>query len=138
MNLKLSELIDLHFEIVGISRKNGDKSETITAGLLKQKMALKLKFILERLTKITEPEFESFQKHRNELFEKYGEKSGDVWKFSGENAIKFEAENKSLLDTEKTIDVSTIWGQTNMIELSETIVTDENFPIYYKLIGAIN
>lgn len=136
MNLKLSEIVDLHFEISGMSRNINGKSEIITIGLLKHKMPLKLKFILDRLLKITEPEFESFQKHRNELFEKYGTKNGDQWKFEGQNAIQFEAENKSLLETEKSIDTSTIWGETNMIELSETIVTDENFPIYYKLIGA--
>ncbi len=51
MNLKLHEVIALYYELNGVT-KQGQETEVLTQGMLKQKMSLKTKVYLQRLNKV--------------------------------------------------------------------------------------
>ena len=126
MNLKLHEIITLHHEL------NGD---TKTAGLLKQRMSQKLKIFLHRLSKMTAEEFKQFEEVRMELYKKYGEEKDNQIVVAPDNIKDLNKELHELLDADKEVDTKPFWGEANIVELIETVESEEYYPTLYKLIG---
>lgn len=126
MNLKLHEIITLHHEL------NGDSK---TAGLLKQRMSQKLKIFLHRLSKMTAEEFKQFEEVRMELYKKYGEEKDNQIVVAPDNIKDLNKELQELLDADKEVDTKPFWGEANIVELIETVESEEYYPTLYKLIG---
>ena len=127
MNLKLWEIVNLHEEL------NGGK--TIKKGLIAQKMPMKLKIFLHRISKMTAEENKTYEEQRLELYKKYGKEEGQNIVLISENVLEFNKELSSMLEAEKEIDVKPFWGEANIVELIEQVETEEYYPILYKLIG---
>ena len=127
MNLKLHELVALHYELNGIDK--------VSKGLLAQKMPMKLKIFLHRISKMTADENKTYEEQRLELYKKYGKEDGQNIVLIPENVLEFNKELSSMLEAEKEIDVKPFWGEANIVELIEQVETEEYYPILYKLIG---
>jgi len=127
MNLKLHELVALHYELNGIQKQS--------KGLLAQKMPMKLKIFLHRISKMTAEENKTYEEQRLELYKKYGEEKDQNIVLKPENILEFNKELTEMLEAEKEIDVKPFWGEANIVELVEQVETDEYYPIFYKLIG---
>lgn len=127
MNLKLHELVALHYELNGIDKAS--------KGLLAQKMPMKLKIFLHRISKMTAEENKTYEEQRLELYKKYGKEEGQNIVLIPENVLEFNKELSSMLEAEKEIDVKLFWGEANIVELIEQVETEEYYPILYKLIG---
>ena len=127
MNLKLHELVALHYELNGIDK--------VSKGLLAQKMPMKLKIFLHRISKMTAEENKTYEEQRLELYKKYGEQVKDSIIVKKENKLEFNKEHFEMLDAEKEIDVKPFWGEANIVELIEQVETEEYYPVLYKLIG---
>lgn len=127
MNLKLWEIVSLHEEL------NGGK--TIKKGLIAQKMPMKLKIFLHRISKMTAEENKTYEEQKFELYKKHGEQTKDTIVVKQENSLEFNKELFEMLDAEKEIDVKPFWGEANIVELIEQVETEEYYPILYKLIG---
>ena len=54
--MKLHEIINLYYELNGVTKQTKDGDEVISLGLLKHKMSLKNKVYLQRLNKIVSEE----------------------------------------------------------------------------------
>jgi len=134
MNIKLHEIINLYYELNGLTKTEGQESETMLQGLLKQKTSLKVKMYLQRLNKIVSEEVKLYEDAKKELYEKHGEKDGDTITIKAENVQSFNHDLNDLLTAEKTIDVSTLWGSDLTIANLESIETDEFYPTLFKLI----
>jgi arginyl-tRNA--protein-N-Asp/Glu arginylyltransferase len=127
MNLKLHEIVALHYELNGIQKQS--------KGLLAQKMPMKLKIFLHRISKMTAEENKTYEEQRLELYKKYGEEKDQNIVLKPENVLEFNKELTEMLEAEKEIDVKPFWGEANIVELIEQVETDEYYPIFYKLIG---
>jgi hypothetical protein len=134
MNIKLHEIINLYYELNGLTKTEGQESETMLQGLLKQKTSLKVKMYLQRLNKIVSEEVKLYEDAKKELYEKHGEKDGDTITISKENIESFNQDLNDLLTAEKDIEVSALWGSDLTIENLESIETDEFYPTLFKLI----
>lgn len=134
MNLQLSEIINLYFELNGINKTEKDKEEVLLKGILKQKLSLISKVYLTRLNKILTEEYKLFEELRIETFKKYAVEINNEFVIE-ENKIKdFSEEIESLLKTEKNINTNEIWGNNLNIEIFNDVVTDEYYPVFIKLI----
>jgi uncharacterized protein YbjQ (UPF0145 family) len=60
MTLKLHEVINLYYELNGVTKQTKDGDEVVSLGILKQKMALKNKVYLQRLNKVVSDESKSY------------------------------------------------------------------------------
>ena len=127
MNLKLHEIVGLHYELNGINEK--------TKGLIAQKMPMKLKIFLHRISKMTTEENKTFEQQKEELFKQYGEVEGNQIIVKPENILTVNMELTEMLEAEKEIDVKPFWGEANIVYLIEQVETEEYYPILYKLIG---
>lgn len=127
MNLKLHELVGLHYELNGIK----DHSK----GLIAQKMSMKMKIFLHRISKMTADENKTYEEQRLELYKKYGEEKDNSVVLDPKNIVAFNKEHEDLLMAEKEVDTKPFWGEANIVELFEQIETDEYYPIFIKLIG---
>lgn len=146
MKLKLKEVIDLNFELNGISV--GGK--VISNGLLQQKASMKVKLYIQRLNKIVADELKTFNETNKELFEKYAvevkkDKKDKKDKKEGAEPEKeipedkreeYKKEYDDLLNAEKEIDVVNLWSNDLTIDNLATIETDEVYPVFFKLIDA--
>jgi hypothetical protein len=136
MTLKLHEVINLYYELNGVTKQTQEGNEVVSLGILKQKMSLKSKVYLQRLNKVVSDEVKLYEDAKKELFEKYGKQEGDSMLIPTESIEAFNQEHLDLLTAEKSIDVSNLWGSDLTLEALETIETDEFYPQLFDLIDS--
>jgi hypothetical protein len=134
MTLKLHEVINLYYELNGVTKQTKEGSEVISLGILKQKMSLKSKVYLQRLNKVVSDEVKLYEDAKKELFDKYGKQEGEAMFIPSESIEPFNQEHLDLLTAEKSIDISTLWGSDLTLEALESIETDEFYPQLFDLI----
>lgn len=153
--LTLGEILVLTDEINGFV--NPQTNERVTQGILSQKLTLKVKYWLNRLSLKLADERKLIETMRDEMITKYGQKdeeSGNiaiayyidkvdengVQEFDGEgNPVKvlnpqlekFSVEWNEFLLTTKSVS----HGGFEIDDFAE-LETDENYPVFMKLIGA--
>lgn len=135
MNLKLHEVIALYYELNGVTRQ-GESTEVLSQGMLKQKMSLKTKVYLQRLNKVVSEELKLYEEAKNELFKKYGEENDGMLEIPKDKIAEFNKEHLDLLTAEKEINVSELWGADLKLEHLESIETDEYYPALFSLIDS--
>ena len=131
MNLKLHEVINLFYELNGVTRESG---EVITQGLLKQKMSLKVKVYLQRLNNTILEDVKLYEEAKKELFKKYGTEKDGIISLNSEHIIDFNKEHNELLEADKTINVSGLWGADLTLDNLANIETEEFYPLVFKLV----
>lgn len=158
ITLKLFEFYNLDAELNGL--KNQSTGETISSGLLQEKLSLVTKYWLSDLAKKVAAEKAAVEELKNELIKKYGkedERGGisipmviddldadgnpvkDVDAEGNESLRKklnpdfqqFEKEFNDLLQTEKELEYKTI-----NLEDFEKVETADNYITFFKLIKA--
>jgi hypothetical protein len=135
MKLKLTEIYDLNFELNGMNVKTADgKVHQQSVGLLGQKMSMKVKLYLQRLSKIVIEEAELLEKSMKELFDKYAEGEEGKKIVPADKLEEFNKEQQDVLNIEKDIDVQNLWSGEITIDSLASIETNENYPIFLKLI----
>jgi hypothetical protein len=132
--MKLHEIINLYYEINGVSKQTQEGTEVISLGILKQKMSLKNKVYLQRLNKVVSEEVKLYEDAKKELFEKYGKTEGESTFIPSERIESFNQEHLDLLTAEKSIEVSTLWGADLTLDSLESIETNEFYPQLFELI----
>ena len=135
MNLKLHEVISLYYELNGVT-KQGQETEVLTQGLLKQKMSLKTKVYLQRLNKIVSEEVKLYEEAKQELWKKWGDEKDGMIEIPSDKVADFNKELQDLLTAEKEINVSELWGADLKLEHLESIETDEFYPALFTLIDS--
>jgi hypothetical protein len=132
MNLKLHEVINLYYELNGVTKPDG---EVVSQGLLKQKMSLKVKVYLQRLNNAIGEDIKIYDEARKELFKKYGEEGeGGNITVSIDKIPAFNKEQAELLEADKAIDVATLWGSDLTLDSLSNIETEEFYPSVFKLV----
>ena len=135
MKLKLTEIYDLNFELNGMNVKTADgKVHQQSVGLLGQKISMKVKLYLQRLSKIVTEEAELLEKSMKELFDKYAEGEEGKKIIPTDKLEEYKKEQEEVLNIEKDIDVVNLWSGEITIESLASIETNENYPIFFKLI----
>lgn len=134
--MKLHEIINLYYELNGVTKQTKDGEEVISLGILKQKMSLKNKVYLQRLNKVVSEEVKLYEDAKKELFEKYTEKDGENTIIPTEKIEPFNQEHLDLLTAEKDLNVSSLWGSDLTLEALESIETDEFYPQLFELIDS--
>ena len=133
MNLKLHEVLSLYYELNGVT-KQGQETEVLTQGMLKQKMSLKTKVYLQRLNKVVSEEVKLYEEAKQELWKKWGDEKDGMIEIPSEKVADFNKELQDLLTAEKEINVSELWGADLKVEHLESIETDEFYPALFTLI----
>lgn len=133
MNLKLHEVLSLYYELNGVT-KQGQETEVLTQGMLKQKMSLKTKVYLQRLNKVVSEEVKLYEEAKQELWKKWGDEKDGMIEIPSEKIADFNKELQDLLTAEKEINVSELWGADLKLEHLESIETDEFYPALFTLI----
>jgi hypothetical protein len=134
--MKLHEIVNLYYELNGVTKQGKEGSEVISQGILKQKTSLKTKVYLQRLNKVVSEEVKLYEDAKKELFEKYGKQEGDSMFVPAESMEAFNQEHLDLLTAEKEINVSSLWGADLTLEALESIETDEFYPQLFELIDS--
>ena len=134
--MKLHEIVNLYYELNGVTKQGKEGSEVISQGILKQKTSLKTKVYLQRLNKVVSEEVKLYEDAKKELFEKYGKQEGESMFFPAESMEAFNQEHLDLLTAEKDINVSSLWGADLTLEALESIETDEFYPQLFELIDS--
>lgn len=134
--MKLHEIINLYYELNGVTKQTKDGDEVISLGILKHKMSLKNKVYLQRLNKVVSEEVKLYEDAKKELFEKFGKKEGDALYIPSESIEQFNQEHFDLLTAEKDLNVSSLWGSDLTLEALESIETDEFYPQLFELIDS--
>lgn len=134
--MKLHEIINLYYELNGVTKQTKEGDEVISLGILKQKMSLKNKVYLQRLNKVVSDEVKLYEDAKKELFEKYTEKDGEHTIIPTEKIEHFNQEHLDLLTAEKDINVSSLWGSDLTLDALESIETDEFYPQLFDLIDS--
>ena len=134
--MKLHEIINLYYELNGITKQTKDGDEVISLGILKHKMSLKNKVYLQRLNKVVSEEVKLYEEAKKELFEKYTEKDGENIIVPADRIEQFNQEHLDLLTAEKELNVSSLWGSDLTLESLESIETDEFYPQLFDLIDS--
>jgi hypothetical protein len=135
MNLKLHEVLSLYYELNGVT-KQGQETEVLTQGMLKQKMSLKTKVYLQRLNKIVSEEVKLYEEAKQELWKKWGNEKDGMIEIPADKVADFNKELQDLLTAEKEINVSELWGADLKLEHLETIETEEFYPALFTLIDS--
>jgi hypothetical protein len=131
MNLKLHEVINLYYELNGVTKPDG---EVVSQGLLKQKMSLKVKVYLQRLNNTIGEDIKIYEEARKELFKKHGtEEDGNI-SIANDKIADFNKDHSELLEADKTIDVATLWGADLTLDSFSNIETEEFYPLVFKLV----
>lgn len=133
MNLKLHEVLSLYYELNGVT-KQGQETEVLTQGMLKQKMSLKTKVYLQRLNKVVSEEVKLYEEAKQELWKKWGDEKDGMIEIPSDKVADFNKELQDLLTAEKEINVSELWGADLKLEHLESIETDEFYPALFTLI----
>lgn len=137
--LTLSEIYALDAELNGLS--NSQTGEVLLKGLLNQPLNIKTKYWLTRLKETVSSEKKSIDGLRNDLIKKHGkeEKDGNysipvfLDEASTERNPAYDAFNKELeelFSTNKEIEHALF-----TIEMFETLETEENYSVFFKLIS---
>jgi hypothetical protein len=134
MKLTLNEIVQLDYELNGMSYIKDGTHTTLSQGLLKQKTSMKNKLYFQRLNKLVKEEVKLFEDTKKELFEKLGKQKENDLVIPDENIEEFNKEYNDLLSAEKNIDVSTLWSSPITPDDLASIETDENYPIFLKLV----
>jgi|688.fasta_scaffold119252_3 hypothetical protein len=134
MNLKLEEIINLYYELNGITQTSEEETKVLTQGILKQKMSLKLKVYLQRLNAVLLEDLKLYEEARKELFQKYGNEENGSITITQENLVHFNVEHSQLMSAEKIIDVNSLWGDNFTLDNLEDVETEEFYPLLFKLI----
>ena len=134
--MKLHEIVNLYYELNGVTKQGKEGSEVISQGILKQKTSLKTKVYLQRLNKVVSDEVKLYEDAKKELFEKYGKQEGESMFIPAESMEAFNQEHLDLLTAEKDINVSSLWGADLTLEALESIETDEFYPQLFELIDS--
>ena len=134
MNLKLEEIINLYYELNGITQTSEEETKVLTQGILKQKMSLKLKVYLQRLNAVLLEDLKLYEEARKELFQKYGNEENGSITITQENLVHFNVEHSQLMSAEKIIDVISLWGDNFTLDNLEDVETEEFYPLLFKLI----
>jgi hypothetical protein len=95
---------------------------------------MKNKLYFQRLNKLVKEEVKIFEDTKKELFEKLGKQKENDLVIPDENIEEFNKEYNDLLSAEKNIDVSTLWSSPITPDDLASIETDENYPIFLKLV----
>lgn len=132
--MKLHEIINLYYELNGVTKQTKEGDEILSKGILKQNTSLKTKVYLQRLNKVVSEEVKLYEDTKKELFEKYGKQEGDSMFIPAESIEEFNKEHLDLLTAEKEINVSTLWGADLTLDALESIETDEFYPQLFQLI----
>jgi hypothetical protein len=131
MNLKLHEVINLFYELNGVTKPDG---EVVSQGLLKQKMSLKIKVYLQRLNNAIGEDIKIYEEARKELFKKYGKEEDGNISIANDKIADFNKDHADLLEADKTIDVATLWGSDLTLDSLSSIETEEFYPLVFKLV----
>jgi hypothetical protein len=132
MELNLNEVTNLWHELNGYSVTEEGKKKVLLKGFLQQKMSMKVKLYVNRLGKILNEEVETLDKSRQEVFDKYAK--GDKKEITGDDIKLFNADIIELMSAKKKIDVTTLWSSDLTINDLAAIETEENYPIFYRLV----
>lgn len=132
--MKLHEIINLYYELNGVTKQSKEGDEILSVGILKQNTSLKTKVYLQRLNKVVSEEIKIYEDAKKELFEKYGKQEGDSMIIPAESIEEFNKEHFDLLTAERDINVSTLWGADLTLDALESIETDEFYPQLFQLI----
>ena len=132
MELNLNEVTNLWHELNGYSVTEEGKKKVLLKGFLQQKMSMKVKLYVNRLGKILNEEVETLDKSRQEVFDKYAK--GEKKEITGDDVKLFNAEIKELMLAKKDINVTTLWSSDLTINDLAAIETEENYPIFYRLV----
>lgn len=146
ISLKLSEFYQLDAELNGVI--NQQTGEKLSNGLLNEKVKLTTKYWLSDLAKKVAAEKEAVEKVKNELIQKHGEadtqgnisipfyaneqvdENGNV--ISREvnpKFVEFQNEFNALLDEERELE-----HKGFKLDELESIESDDNYPVFFKLI----
>jgi serine phosphatase RsbU (regulator of sigma subunit) len=135
MKLTLQQVIDLNYELNGLSIKTSEgKQIQLSKGILAQKTSMKLKLYLQRLNKVVADEVKLYDDAKKEIFEKYSVGEGEDKKIPEDKLDEADKEHKDLISAEKEIDVANLWSGNITIETLADIETEENYPVLLKLI----
>jgi hypothetical protein len=132
MELNLNEVTNLWHELNGYSVTEEGKKKVLLKGFLQQKMSMKVKLYVNRLGKVVNEEVETLDKSRQELFDKYAK--GEKKEITGDDIKLFNADIIELMSAKKKIDVTTLWSSDLTINDLAAIETEENYPIFYRLV----
>ena len=132
MELNLNEVTNLWHELNGYSVTEEGKKKVLLKGFLQQKMSMKVKLYVNRLGKVVNEEIETLDKSRQELFDKYAK--GEKKEITGDDIKLFNADIMELMSAKKKIDVTTLWSSDLTINDLASIETEENYPIFYRLV----
>jgi len=132
MELNLNEVTNLWHELNGYSVTEEGKKKVLLKGFLQQKMSMKVKLYVNRLGKVVNEEVEILEKSRQELFDKYAK--GEKKEITGDDIKLFNADIIELMSAKKKIDVTTLWSSDLTINDLAAIETEENYPIFYRLV----
>ena len=135
MNLQLHEIINLNYELNGVSRQAEDgTTEQLSKGLLNQKTSLKVKVYLQRLNKIVAEEVKLYDDAKKELFQKYGTEEDGRISINPDALESFNKDHVDLLTASKKIDVEMLWSTDLTIDNLSSIETEEVYPVFLKLV----
>jgi hypothetical protein len=132
MELNLNEVTNLWHELNGYSVTEEGKKKVLLKGFLQQKMSMKVKLYVNRLGKVINEEVETIDKSRQELFDKYAK--GEKKEITGDDIKLFNADIIELMSAKKNIDVTNLWSSDLTINDLASIETEENYPIFYRLV----
>lgn len=143
MKLTLTEIEALNYELNGMSLSKDGVTTDVTKGLLNQKASMKIKLYIQRLNKIVAEEVKLIADFRKELFDKFAVVDKTVSVEDGKEpektvpVDKIDELNKEYIDlmsAEKEIDVINLWSGDLTVDSIANIETDENYPVFLKLI----
>jgi hypothetical protein len=132
MEFNLKEVTMLWHELNGYAVTKDGKKEILSKGFLQQKMSMKVKLYVNRLAKIVNEEIETLDKSKQEVFDKYAK--GDKKEITGDDLKLFYDDIEELMSAKKNIDVTTLWSSDLTINDLASIETEENYPIFYRLV----
>lgn len=132
--MKLHEIVNLYYELNGVTKQTENGNEVISKGMLKQNTSLKTKVYLQRLNKIVSDEIKLYEDAKKELIQKYSKQDENGVIIPNENVESFNKEHLDLLTAEKEINVASLWGADLTLESLESIETDEFYPQLFDLI----
>ena len=132
--MKLHEIVNLYYELNGVTKQTENGDEIISKGMLKQNTSLKTKVYLQRLNKIVSDEIKLYEDAKKELIQKYSKQDENGVIIPNENVESFNKEHLDLLTAEKEINVASLWGADLTLESLESIETDEFYPQLFDLI----
>jgi len=132
--MQLHEIINLYYELNGVTKQTKEGDEVISKGLLKQSMSLKNKVYLQRLNKVVSDEVKIYEDAKKELFDKYVVQEEDRYIVPADKVEAYNKEHFDLLTAEREISVAALWGSDLTLESIAGIETDEFYPQLFALI----